>query len=94
MKKAYEPSEGQTYHVQQWPLRGETILGQKNAKRRALADKMKIYLPPLHTKLELIKIFVKSINKEGEGFDYLRQKFPLISEAKLNECIFVGPQVK
>jgi hypothetical protein len=28
------------------------------------------------------------------GFDYLRQKFPRISEAKINEDIFVGPQVK
>jgi len=45
------------------------ILGQKNVAHRALVDKMKIFLPPLHLKLGLIKIFVKVMNKEGEGFD-------------------------
>jgi hypothetical protein len=34
------------------------------------------------------------MNKEGEIFDYLRQKFPRISEAKTNDGIFVGLQVK
>jgi hypothetical protein len=55
---------------------------------------MKICLPPLHLKLGLIKIFVKVMNKESEGFDYLRQKFPCIWEVKIKESIFVGPQVK
>ena len=34
------------------------------------------------------------MNKEGEVFEYLRQKFPRISETKIKEGIFVGPQVK
>jgi hypothetical protein len=29
---------------------------------------------------------------EDEGFNYLRQKFPRKSEAKVKEGIFVGPQ--
>jgi len=33
------------------------------------------------------------MNREGEGFD-LKQKIPCISEAKINEGIFVGAQVK
>jgi len=32
--------------------------------------------------------------KEGEGFDYVRQNFPLICEPKIKEGIFVGSQVK
>jgi hypothetical protein len=52
---------------------------------------MKIYLPPLHLKLGLIKIFVKVMNKEGEGFDYIRQKFACISKVKIKESIFVIP---
>jgi len=52
-------------------------------------DKSKIYLPPLHIKLGLIKIFVKVMDKESEGFAYLKQKFPKISEAKVKEGIFV-----
>jgi hypothetical protein len=34
------------------------------------------------------------MNEEGEGFEHLRQTFPRIIEAKINEDIFVGPQVK
>jgi hypothetical protein len=70
------------------------VLGQKNVAHRALVNKKKIYLPPLHLKLELTNIHVKATNKEGEGFGYLRQKFPLKSETKIKEGIFVGPQVK
>jgi len=33
------------------------------------------------------------MNQEGEGFYYLRQKFPSIREAKIKEGIFVS-QVK
>jgi len=51
-------------------------------------------LSPLHINLGFIKIFVKTTNKVGEGFDYLRQTFPNMSEAKIKEGIFVGPQVK
>jgi hypothetical protein len=70
------------------------VLGQKNVAHRDLFDKKKIYLPPFHLKLELINIHVKATNKEGEGFGYLRQKFPLTSETKIKEGIFVRPQVK
>ena len=34
------------------------------------------------------------MNKGGEGFDYFKQTFPRIIEAKKKEGIFVGPQVK
>jgi hypothetical protein len=34
------------------------------------------------------------MNKEGKGFIYLRQKFPCISEVKIKEGLFVGPEVK
>jgi hypothetical protein len=53
-----------------------------------------MYLPPLHIKLGLLKIFVKAMTKEGTGFNYLRQKCPCISEAKIKEGIFVGPLKK
>jgi len=33
------------------------------------------------------------MDKESEGFDYLRQKFPKICEAKVKEGILVGPQI-
>ena len=45
-------------------------------------------------KLALIKIFVKAMDEESEGFACLRPKFPKISEAKMKERILVGPQIK
>jgi hypothetical protein len=61
----------------------------------ALVDKSKICLPPLNIKFRLIKIFVKSMDKESEVFGYLRKK------TSQNKCdqdkkkyIFVGPEIK
>jgi hypothetical protein len=67
-------------NVKQCPLRLETILGQKNVAHRALVNKTKIYLPPHHIQLGLIKMFVHMMNNGGEGFDYLRKTLPRISE--------------
>ena len=61
---------------------------------KPLVDPAKIYLPPLHIKLGLMKNYVKPTNKEGEGFPYLRQMFPRITDAKINEGIVVGPQIR
>jgi len=41
----------------------ETTPGQKNMAHRALGNKPKICLPPLHIKLHLIKISVKAMDK-------------------------------
>jgi len=59
-----------------------------------LVDPAKIFLPPLHIKLGLMKNFVKAMDKEGEGFRYLREMFPRITEAKTLEGIFVGRQIR
>jgi hypothetical protein len=61
--------------------------------RPASRDKSKIFLPALHIKFGLIKISEKAMDKESEEFFYLRQKFPQVSEAKMKEGIFVGPQI-
>jgi hypothetical protein len=68
--------------------------GQKNGARLALGDKSTIYWPVLYVKLGLIKMCVKVMGKESEEFDCLRQKFPKLSEAKMKDGIFIGPQVK
>lgn len=34
---------------------------------------------------------VKTMNNEGHGFQYLKQKFPNLSGAKLKQSIFIGP---
>lgn len=53
-----------------------------------------VFLPPLHIKLGLMKIFVKAMDRSGDGFLYLKEKFPKLSEAKIKEGIFVGPQIR
>ena len=40
-----------------------------------------------------MKQFVKAIPKHGDCFKYLCKKFPGLSEAKLKEAIFVGPDI-
>ena len=59
-----------------------------------LVDLTKIFLPPLHIKLGLMKNFVKEMNKEGKGFRDLRQMFPRTTDAKIKEGIFIEPQIR
>ncbi|KAF2355733.1 hypothetical protein FHG87_013512 [Trinorchestia longiramus] len=64
----------------------------ENVKHDALCNPKNVYLPPLHIKLGLMKNFVRGMDNTTPGFMYLKQKFPKISEAKIKEGIFVGPQ--
>lgn len=45
-------------------------------------------LPPLHIRQGPMKNFVKAINMDGEGFQYLKTKFSQFRDATLNERIF------
>ena len=48
----------------------------------------------LHIKLGLVKNFVKGMDKTVRGFEYVRNKFPNASDAKIKEVIFIGPQIR
>ena len=49
---------------------------------------------PLHTKLVLMKNFVKTLSPEGEAFQYLTEKFgEVLTDAKLKAGVFIGPQI-
>lgn len=41
-----------------------------------------------------MNFFVKAMNKDGQGFQYLKNKLPRISDAKLKVRIFIGPQTR
>ena len=41
-----------------------------------------------------MKNFVKVMNKEEDGFMYLWHRFLLLSNVKLTEGIFIGPQTR
>lgn len=77
-----------------WPVRESLKPGEKNILRKNLVDPKNILLPPLHIKLGLMKQFVKALPKDRHCFKYLCQKFPNLSEAKLKEGVFVGPDIR
>lgn len=82
------------YTTVQWPERMTYAPGQMSVKHTPLVQPNRIFLPPLHIKLGLMKNFVKALKPDGLGFQYLKQMFPRISDAKLKEGIFVGPQIR
>lgn len=65
-----------------------------NIKSKPLIDPKNVILPPLHIKLGLIKNVVKTLDRDSEAFKYLAVLFPRLSQAKLKEGIFVGPQIR
>jgi hypothetical protein len=59
-----------------------------------LVNPERVFLPPLHIKLGLMKNFIKAMDKNGAGYMYLKHKYPRLSDAKINEGIFVGIQIR
>ena len=77
-----------------WPKRTSLTQGEKNVVNPPLVLPAKIYLFPLHTKLGFMKNFMKGTDKTGRGFQYVRNKCPNVSDAKIKEVIFIGPQIR
>jgi hypothetical protein len=48
----------------------------------------------MHFNLGLMKNFVKTMNQKEAAFTHLRKKSPRLSETKLKEGIFIGPQIQ
>lgn len=82
------------YVRKMWPVRHCMLPGHKNVIHEPLVDKDSIILPPLHLKLGLMKNFVKALDKTSKAFTYLCAMFPQVSDAKIREGIFIGPQIK
>ena len=53
-----------------------------------------IILPSLRIKFGLFNNIVRALDKNGAGFYYLKEKFPRVSDSKIKEEIFLGPQIK
>ena len=43
----------------------------------------------MNIKLGLMKNFVEGVDRTGRGFEYVRNKFPYVSDAKIQEGIFI-----
>ena len=77
-----------------WHKRTSLTPGEKYVFNPHLVLPEKINLPPLHIKLGLMKNYVKSMDKTGLGFEYVRNTSPNVSDAKIKEGIFIGPQIR
>jgi hypothetical protein len=77
-----------------WPKQTLLTPGEKNVAIPPLVLPEKIYLPLLHINLGLIKNFVKGMDKTGRGFEYVTNKFPNVSDAKINAGTFIGSQIR
>ena len=84
----------QYYVRKEWPLREVLKPGSHKILSHPLNEPSKILLPPLHIKLDLMKNFVKALDREGRGFDFLHQKFQQKSTEKITAGIFDGPQIR
>ena len=62
------------YLQKQWPKRETLTVGEKNVVSPALVKPEKVYLPPLHIKLRLMKNLVKAMDCEGSGFQFLKKQ--------------------
>jgi len=67
---------------------------KKNVVNPALVLPEKIYLPPWHIKLGFRKNSVKGTVKIGRGFQFVRNKYPNVSDTKIKEGIFIEPQMR
>ncbi|KAJ4446493.1 hypothetical protein ANN_13189 [Periplaneta americana] len=74
----------------------DEILGSRLQQWNLLAPDTKISLyRKRHERFSnLMKSFVKAMDKNGEGFAYVRNMFPKPSETEVKEGIFVGPQIR
>jgi len=59
-----------------WPKRTSLTPGEKNVVIPSLVLPEK-FSAPLHIKLDLMKYFVKGMDKTGRGLEYMRNKFPM-----------------
>ncbi|KAI6647174.1 hypothetical protein LOD99_8827 [Oopsacas minuta] len=87
-------AKSEHYSRQSWPARTNLNVGDKNIIHEHLVDPLKILLPPLHIKLGLMKQFVRALDKEGNCFKYITEKFYYISDEKRKAGIFDGPQIR
>jgi len=82
------------YPRKDWLARKSLEPGIMNVENQPLVELRKILLSSMHLKLGLMKNSVKAMNQEEADFTYLWEKFPRLSEIKLKEGIFTGPQIR
>jgi len=91
----WDSRDKKTHYVNRlWPTGTSLTPREKNVVNPALVLPENIFLLQLHINLGLVKNFVKGMDKTGRGFEYLRNKVPSVSDAKIKEGISIGPQIR
>lgn len=67
--------------------------GNKIVLHVPLIDSDKVFMPPLHIKLGLMKNFVKALHNNIDALRYLCNKFLKLNYAKM-KSVFIGPQIR
>ena len=62
-------------------------VGKHNIIHEQLVDKEKIVFPPLNIRLDLMKQFVMTLDKDGACFQYISDVFPGLSKEKKWELL-------
>lgn len=84
----------ENYIKSSWPPRALYQLGLCSINT-PLVDSRNVLLPPLHILLGLMKHFIETFGRRNSrGVQYIKEKFPKITYAKLKESIFVRPQIR
>ena len=77
-------ADGQHSQTKDWPVREELVVGENNVINETLVDRDRILLPLFHIKLGLMKQFVKVLDKNGDCFRYIHNRFIATSVADTN----------
>jgi len=76
------------------PARENMVVGGQNIINEPLVARDRISLPPLHTKLGNMKLFVKALNKDVSCIEYFAHKLPGLTMEKLKAGIFDVPHIR
>lgn len=65
------------------------VVGERNILHESLVYRKNIYLSPFHIKFEPIWNIVQDMDRDDRAFQHLTNKMPKVSEAKIEEYIFL-----
>ncbi len=87
-----QPFERFPLYQKDWPPRQSLQPGMKMFNIYISLNQINFVTAAAH-KTGTYENFVKAMDKSGQGFKYLRSKFPLLRDAKIKEGVFIGPQI-
>lgn len=82
------------YKAKKWPQRKHFVIGKFSVMHAPLVSASKVIIPPMHIKLGLFASFVRNMDKDAPGYQFIRSKFPKMSDAKVASGAFTGPKIR